>query len=109
MPIKTRVYFVETVEQRDAFYRCADFCVPGGTLAGGAVDLAKAIADGCPLILGPKMPDNAVRQGLLAAGAAVWARGNAEIVDLAKAWLSDPAAAKAAAGKAKAWWGQHGA
>ena len=83
--------------------------MPGGTLMGGTVDLAKAIADGCPLILGPKMPDDAVRQGLLAAGAAVWAQDNAEIIDLAKAWLNDPAAARAAAEKAKTWWGRRGA
>lgn len=108
VPLKTRVYFVETAEVRDAFYPCADFCVPGGTLVAGPVDLARPIADGCPLILGPKMPDNALRQGLLAAGAAVWAQDNNQLIDLAKAWLADPAAAKAAAEKAREWWAQHG-
>ena len=108
VPIKTRVYFVETAAARDAFYGCADFCVPGGTLVGGAVDLAQPIADGCPLILGPKMPDNAARRGLLAAGGAVWAQSTAEIVDLAKVWLDDPVAAKASARQARMWWAQHG-
>ncbi|MBN2678792.1 3-deoxy-D-manno-octulosonic acid transferase [Acidithiobacillus montserratensis] len=108
VPLKTRVYFVETAEVRDAFYPCADFCVPGGTLVAGPVDLARPIADACPLILGPKMPDNALRQGLLAAGAAVWAQDNNQLIDLAKAWLADPAAAKAAAEKAREWWAQHG-
>ncbi|MFA7495562.1 MAG: 3-deoxy-D-manno-octulosonic acid transferase [Acidithiobacillus sp.] len=108
VPLKTRVYFVETAEVRDAFYGCADFCVPGGTLVGGAIDLAKPIEAGCPLILGPKMPDNAVRQGLLAAGAAVWAADNNALIELAKAWFADPDAAKTASEKARQWWAQQG-
>ncbi|MGE4530340.1 MAG: 3-deoxy-D-manno-octulosonic acid transferase [Acidithiobacillus sp.] len=108
VPLKTRVYFVETAEVRDAFYGCADFCVPGGTLVGGAIDLAKPIEAGCPLILGPKMPDNAVRQGLLAAGAAVWAADYNALIELAKAWFADPDAAKPASEKARQWWAQQG-
>lgn len=104
VPIKTRVYFVETAAVSNAFYPCADFCIPGGTLRGGAVDLATPIAARCPVILGPQMPDNEWRSGLLDVGGAVWAKDQEETVQLAKAWLDDPQAARAAAEKAYAWW-----
>ncbi len=108
VPIKTRVYFVETIAMRDAFYACADFCVPGGTLMGGAVDLESPIRAGCPLLLGPKMPDTAERRGLLEAGAARYAKTSEEMVEQARDWLKDPASAREVAAKAQSWWRAQG-
>ncbi|MCE5360633.1 3-deoxy-D-manno-octulosonic acid transferase [Candidatus Igneacidithiobacillus taiwanensis] len=108
VPIKSRVYFVETIAVRDAFYACADFCVPGGTLVGGEVDLQSPIRAGCPILFGPKMPDNADRRGLLAAGAARYAETLEDIVEQARDWLKDPASAKAVAAKAQDWWRAQG-
>jgi len=103
VPIKTRVYFVETAGVRDDFYACADFCIPGGSLVGGPVDLASPIEAGCPIVLGPKASD-AASKALVAAGAALQADSIAAIPELAKAWLTDPGAAQEAARKARAWW-----
>ncbi len=103
VPIKTRVYFVETAAVRDAFYGCADFCVPGGSLVGGAVDLASPIQADCPIVLGPAANDGASK-ALVAAGGALQADSIAAIPELAKTWLSDPQAARDAARKARDWW-----
>ncbi|MBU2753709.1 3-deoxy-D-manno-octulosonic acid transferase [Acidithiobacillus sp. CV18-2] len=108
VPIKTRVYFVETIAVRDAFYACADFCVPGGTLSDGPVDLESPIRAGCPILFGPKMADTAERRGLLQAGGARYAASSEEIAEQARDWLKDPASAKEAADKAKAWWQAQG-
>lgn len=102
-PLKTRVYFIETPGAMDAFYACADFCVPGGTLGGGPVDLITPIRAGCPLVLGPAMPSNALKRGLLEAQGAVAAESLEQVVELAKIWIADPAAAKAHAERAAAW------
>ena len=102
-PLKTRVYFIETAGIMDAFYPCANFCIPGGTLAGGEVDLVSPITAHCPLILGPAMPESAFKRGLLEAGGAVAASTQEEVVELARAWIPNPEDAKAHAQRAAEW------
>ncbi len=104
VPVKTRIYFVETPADKDSFYSCADFCIPGGTLMGGAVDLGGPITAGCPMILGPGMPNDARRKSLLASGGAVYGQSHAEIVEHAREWLNSPGDARDCARKAQEWW-----
>ncbi len=104
VPVKTRVYFVEIPEAQGSFYSCADFCIPGGTLVGGHVDLGSPIIAGCPMILGPRVPDNARWKSLLESGGAVHGKSHTEIVELAYEWLKNPEDAKVCARKAQEWW-----
>lgn len=102
-PLKTRVYFIETPGIIDAFYPCVNFCIPGGTLAGGDVDLVSPITANCPLILGPAMPESAFKRGLLEAGGVVAANTLEEVVELARAWITNPEDARAHAQRATEW------
>lgn len=106
-PLKTRVYFLETPGVLQDFYRCADFCIPGGTLAGGEVDLVTPIQAKCPLILGPAMPESALKRDLLEAGGAVAASSPEEVVALGKNWITNPEDARAHARRAAEWLVQH--
>ncbi len=108
VPIKSRVYFVETIAVRDAFYPCADFCVPGGTLAGGSVDLESPIRAGCPILFGPKAPKTSDCEGLLAAGGARRANTLEELAKMGAEWLKEPEAAKECARRAQNWWQSQG-
>lgn len=103
VPLKTRVYFLETEGAMTDFYACANFCVPGGTLAGGAVSLLPPIQAKCPLILGPAMPNNSLKQQLLEARAVVAAAHIEELVELARHWITQPEDAQAHAERAHAW------
>lgn len=103
VPLKTRVYFIETPGVMEEIYTCAQFCLPGGTLAGGPVDLRRPIEACCPLILGPAMPHSPVKQQLLETQGAVAAGSIDDIVALARAWISNPDDAQAHAERAHAW------
>lgn len=103
VPLKTRVYFLETEGAMADFYACASFCIPGGTLAGGDVSLLPPIQSKCPLILGPAMANNTLKRQLLDARAAVAATRIEEVVELARHWITQADEAQAHAERAHAW------
>ncbi len=102
VPPKTRVYYIEDAPARRAMYDCADLIVVGGTLRGGATDVAAALAAARPLLIGPHRQDPLVK-AVIRAGIAELCDDEEGLVAQCRRLLADAALRARLAASAGAW------
>ena len=105
MPVAGDVYLADTLGELGLFYRAAPFAFLGKSLAfeGGGHNVLEPARLGVPVIVGPHTQNfaEAVRR-LREAGGLQEVADAAGLVVAVRAWLADPAAARAAGAAAQA-------
>jgi 3-deoxy-D-manno-octulosonic-acid transferase len=105
VPRKNRVYFVEDPAPLDSLYACADFVIPGGTLADEAAhapDLVTPILAGSPVIVGRRR-DDALLAAAVAAGVVLTGEDVDAIAEQAARLGVDAALRETQAKQARQW------
>jgi 3-deoxy-D-manno-octulosonic-acid transferase len=103
-PVAGQAYVADTLGELGLFFRAAPFAFIGNSLVGfGGHNVIEPAMLARPVITGPHNENFVEAAALLrAAGALVEAKDAAKLADAARAWLDDPAAARAAGAAAAA-------
>jgi 3-deoxy-D-manno-octulosonic-acid transferase len=102
---KTQIYLADTMGELGLFYGIADLAIIGGSLEPiGGHNPIEAARAGIPILTGPHFHHfSAVFEGFLAAGAAMQATDEADLLNIARTLLKDAAARAALATAASAF------
>ncbi len=106
VPIKTRVYYVESPDIMTKLYACADFVVIGGTLHDDAQhqpDVITPMLYHKPVLVGPAHSNHPAVAAALAAGVAQQGKDETELFNIMQQWIDDPASREQQAMQAQEW------